>query len=219
LTQETVLIAALSGRALASAARRAGFTPLVVDAFGDMDMRASAGAYRCLGAAAHQGFRASSLLPALTELERGAERAPIGLVLGSGFEDTPRLIASLAKRFTLLGNDAEAIAKSKRPEAFFSLLDRLGIAHPETRLDTPEAPEGWLSKRIGGSGGAHVLRPAPHRGRTRLGTGHRRRRLNSHRRLQPPMDGRHRATAVPLRGSGRPCRNGVGDRGAHGSRR
>ena len=157
MTQETVLIAALSGRALAAAARRAGFTPLVVDAFGDLDMRESAGAFRCLGAAAHQGFRASSLLAALTELERGAERAPIGLVLGSGFEDTPRLIASLAKRFTLLGNGAEAIAKAKQPEAFFSLLDRLGIAHPETRLDTPEAPEGWLSKRIGGSGGAHVV--------------------------------------------------------------
>jgi uncharacterized protein len=168
LTQETVLIAALSGRALAAAARRAGFTPLVVDAFGDLDMRESAGAFRCLGAAAHQGFRAGSLLAALTELERSAERVPIGIVLGSGFEDTPRLIASLAKRFTLLGNDAEAIAKAKQPEAFFSLLDRLGIAHPETRLDTPEAPEGWLSKRIGGSGGAHavdLMRDVPARGR------------------------------------------------------
>ena len=168
MTQETVLIAALSGRALAASARRAGYTPLVVDAFSDSDMRESAGAFRCLGAAAHQGFRAGSLIAALRELERDAERAPIGLVLGSGFEDTPRLVATLAKHFTLLGNCAEAIAKAKRPEAFFSLLDRLGIAHPETRLDTPEAPEGWLSKRIGGSGGAHVvdlMRGVPARGR------------------------------------------------------
>jgi uncharacterized protein len=168
LTQEAVLIAALSGRGLAAAARRAGFIPLVVDAFGDTDMRANLGAFRCLGTAAHQGFRAGSLIAALTELERDGERAPIGLVLGSGFEDTPRLVATLAKRFTLLSNGAEAIAKAKQPEAFFSLLDRLGIAHPETRLDVPEAPEGWLSKRIGGSGGAHVVdlvRGVPARGR------------------------------------------------------
>ncbi len=41
--------------------------------------------------------------------------------------------------------------------SFFPLLDRLAIAHPETRLAPPDDPEGWLSKRIGGSGGAHVM--------------------------------------------------------------
>ena len=44
-----------------------------------------------------------------------------------------------------------------RPATFFALLDQLGVAHPETQLDPPRDPDGWLSKRIGGSGGAHVL--------------------------------------------------------------
>ncbi len=161
MTQKSVLIAALSGRALAASARRAGFTPLVVDAFGDADMRETAGAFRCLGAAAHEGFRAGSLLPALRDLQRTTERAPVGLVLGSGFEDTPKLVATLAKKFTLLGSGADAIAQAKHPETFFPLLDRLDIAHPETRLDAPDTSEGWVSKRIGGSGGSHVLDVTP----------------------------------------------------------
>src|SRR5262249_24005244 len=108
-------------------------------------MREAAGSSRCLGEAAHQGFRAGSFVAALTELERGAGRRPIGLELGSGFEDTPRLVATLAKHFTLLSTGAEAIAKAKQPAAFFPLLDRVGIAHPETRRDAPKASEGWVS--------------------------------------------------------------------------
>jgi predicted ATP-grasp superfamily ATP-dependent carboligase len=157
LTQETVLIAALSGRALAASARRAGFTPLVVDAFGDRDTREDAGDLRCLPEATRTGFRAGPLFAALDALTRAAPRPPVGLVLGSGFEDVPKLVAALARRVKLIGNDAERIARAKDPGSFFALLDTLAIAHPETRLDPPPNPRGWLSKRIGGSGGAHVV--------------------------------------------------------------
>src|SRR5690606_34349948 len=37
-------------------------------------------------------------------------------------------------------------------------LDELGVPHPETRLDAPETSDGWLMKRIGGSGGLHIHR-------------------------------------------------------------
>ncbi len=157
MTQDTVLIAALSGRALAASALRAGLTPLVVDAFGDADMRAGAGAHRCLAQATRAGFRARPLLAALHALAGEGKRPPIGLVLGSGFEDTPKLVATLERHVSLLGNGAEAIARAKDPAAFFPLLDALAIPHPETRLAPPQDPHGWLSKRIGGSGGAHVL--------------------------------------------------------------
>lgn len=156
MTGETILIAALSGRALAASARRAGFTPLVVDAFGDADARQCAGALRCLAEAARLGFRARTLLEALDALAQGAPRRPAGLVLGSGFEDTPRLVATLARRFPLIGNEAGVIARAKDPSLFFALLDRLAIPHPETRLSPPSDPEGWLSKRVGASGGAHI---------------------------------------------------------------
>ena len=152
-----VLVAALSGRALAASARRAGFDPLVVDAFGDEDTRASASAYLGLPEATRVGFRARTLIPALKHLAKQAAEAPVGLVLGSGFEDTPKLVAALARRFPLLGNDAKSIARAKDPAAFFALLDETAIAHPETQLAPPRDSDGWLSKRIGGSGGAHVV--------------------------------------------------------------
>jgi len=157
LTTETVLIAALSGRTLAASARRAGFAPLVVDAFADLDTCQGASGVRRLAQATRLGFRARPLLAALDALAQQARSAPIGLVLGSGFEDTPKLVATLTRRFPLLGNDALTIARTKDPGFFFPLLDRLGIAHPQTRIDPPPDPEHWLSKRVGGSGGAHVV--------------------------------------------------------------
>lgn len=157
MTQKTVLIAALSGRGLAAAARRAGLLPLVADAFGDLDTAELAGKHAHLESALRSGFRARTLLPALDALAREAPSPPIGLVLGSGFEDCPKLVATLARHHTLFGSGADAIARSKDPAQFFPLLDSLGIAHPETRLERPADAQGWLSKRRGGSGGSHIL--------------------------------------------------------------
>jgi len=160
LSLTPVLIAALSGRALGASARRAGFAPLIVDAFGDEDTRAGAKAYRGLPEATRAGFRARALIPALEALAAEAGTPPPGLVLGSGFEDTPKLVAALARRFPLLGNAGHVIARAKDPAAFFPLLDTLGIPHPETQTSPPAQPEGWLSKRIGGCGGGHVVAPS-----------------------------------------------------------
>jgi predicted ATP-grasp superfamily ATP-dependent carboligase len=156
LTGETVLIAAFSARALAASARRAGYLPLTVDCFGDQDTVALAHASRCLPARVQVGFTARPLMAALESLVAEAPSPPIGLVLGSGFECNPRLVAKLGARFPLIGNDAETIQRTKDPKHFFSLLDDLGVPHPETRLEAPADPEGWLMKRIGGSGGLHV---------------------------------------------------------------
>jgi predicted ATP-grasp superfamily ATP-dependent carboligase len=157
LTTATVLIAALSGRGLAASARRAGYLPLVADAFGDSDTAEHAADARCVTDAARIGFRAKPVFSALAELEASAAAPPIGLVLGSGFEDRPKLIAALSRRYRLIGNDAETIARAKDPAGLFALLDTLGIAHPDTQLALPSDASGWLSKRIGGSGGTHVV--------------------------------------------------------------
>jgi uncharacterized protein len=102
------------------------------------------------------GFRTKPLIAALEDLARSAETPPIGLVLGSGFEDKPRLVAALASRFRLLGSDAATYKACKDPQSFFGVLDRLGIPHPETRTSPPADPTGWITKRIGGSGGRHI---------------------------------------------------------------
>jgi predicted ATP-grasp superfamily ATP-dependent carboligase len=156
LSGETVLIAAFSARALAASARRAGFAPLVVDCFGDLDTTEFAEASRCLPARVQTGFTYRPLREALQSLVAEAPKPPIGLVLGSGFECNPRLVAKLAAEFRLLGNSPEVIQRTKHPETFFAALDRLGIGHPETQLTAPSDTEGWLMKRIGGSGGLHI---------------------------------------------------------------
>jgi uncharacterized protein len=162
----SLLIAAVSGRALVQSARRAGFTPLVADFFADADTREIAHACRKLPGSIKHGFRWRSLYAALRAL---AERAPspvLGLVYGAGFEDRPELLTRIAECWELLGTDAATVQHLKSPEHFFSELDRLGIDHPPTASAPPSRNIPWLAKRRGGAGGSHIVpsrraRPAP----------------------------------------------------------
>jgi predicted ATP-grasp superfamily ATP-dependent carboligase len=160
------LIAAVSGRALAASARRAGHGVVVLDFFNDLDTRAWA--LRSRACAGPSGFDARRLLRA-AELLCPPE-ACAGLVYGAGFEGRLGLLARLARGRRLYGNTPETLALVKDPGRFFPLLKRLGIAYPQTRLRRPPTLEGWLRKRVGGAGGGHVAPAAdkarPGRGRT-----------------------------------------------------
>lgn len=149
-----VLIAAVSGRALAAAARRAGRDALVLDLFGDLDTVALAAASATVRGDLVRGFDADALLEAADRL------APAGhgteVVYGTGFEARPALLAALGRGRRLLGNAPETLARIKNPAEFFGLLDRLGLPHPEIRLAPPTNGTGWLAKRIGGAGGGHI---------------------------------------------------------------
>jgi uncharacterized protein len=151
---QAVLIAGFSGRALAASARRAGYLPLVADVFGDEDTRAAALAYRPLMMDFERGIDAEELLCALAAL--AAVATPVGLVCASGFEDRPALIAALAQRWRLIGNAPDLIACLKDPAAFAALCQTQGVPHPPTRTTPPPDPAGWLVKRRGGAGGAHI---------------------------------------------------------------
>jgi predicted ATP-grasp superfamily ATP-dependent carboligase len=161
-----VLIAALSGRALAAAARRAGYQPLVADLFADLDTQEIAAASLRVSGSLAQGLRRRPLLDALDRLAAG--RAVGGLVYGSGFERRPTLLRDFARHYKLLGNSAGTVIKLTDPAGFAAMCDRLDVPHPE--IQQSAAPAGdWLEKRIGGAGGGHV-RPAqpgkpPGRGR------------------------------------------------------
>jgi predicted ATP-grasp superfamily ATP-dependent carboligase len=157
----TLLIAAISARSLAQAARRAGFTPLAVDFFADADMQDAALACRKIGGSLSRGFRAESLLRALEALAARAPSPPAGFVYGAGFEDRPELLRSIAERWPVLGNAARTVARLKAPEIFFSELDRLGIPHPRTVTRRPGIGGAWLAKKIGGAGGSHIGTPLP----------------------------------------------------------
>jgi predicted ATP-grasp superfamily ATP-dependent carboligase len=148
------LIAAVTGRALAASAARAGHAAVVLDYFADQDTRAVASQCRAVRAASRLRFDAHALLAAASELAPPAESA--GLVYGSGFEGRTGLLARLARGRRLLGNPPSLVTLVKDPRRFFPLLDRLGIRHPEVRYAAPDNPAGWLLKRSGGAGGTHV---------------------------------------------------------------
>jgi predicted ATP-grasp superfamily ATP-dependent carboligase len=151
---ERVLIVGLSGRALAASARVAGYAPIVLDAFADLDTKIAALALERVPVNADWRFDRDALLSAAARLAP----PPIPLVVGSGFDRHPDLLELLAKGRELLGCPPQALTAAKDPLRFARLLDQLGIPHPEVRLDTPADPSGWLVKRIGGAGGAHVRR-------------------------------------------------------------
>ncbi len=151
---QEVLIAALSGRALAAAARRAGYAPHVLDLFRDLDTRRMARRSRRVAGDVVRGLDAADLLGAAR-----LEGASLPLVTGAGFEDRPELLTRLARGRLLLGNPPETVARLKDPRAFASLAERIGVAHPPIRLSPPAEPKGWVAKRAGASGGWHI-RPA-----------------------------------------------------------
>lgn len=156
-----MLIAALSGRALAASAREAGYVPLVADLFGDDDTASLAAAHAVVPGTPARLPRLPAWRDALDRLAAG--RAPIGLVYGGGLEGRPALLRTLA-RHRLLGNAPATVARLKDPFAFAALCRDCGVPHPDV-AQAPHDGAAWLSKRAGGAGGAHV-RPA--RGAARL---------------------------------------------------
>jgi predicted ATP-grasp superfamily ATP-dependent carboligase len=76
-------------------------------------------------------------------------------VCGTGFEYRPQMLARLTQRFRLYGNDAETVARVKDPERFAGACRRCGVPFPEISL-SPPARDGFVAKRRGGSGGAHI---------------------------------------------------------------
>lgn len=174
-----LLVATFSGRSIAASARRAGFLPLVADLFADNDLRDVAADIRIVHGDFVSGFDGGDLLTALEDLSR--DRRPVGVLCGPGFEDRPELLDAIAARWPLLGNTGETVRRLKDPRAFAALCARLGIPHPEIRMEPPEdaEPKHWLMKRQGAAGGLHIgylgtRDPAPDRYYQRFVQGSRR---------------------------------------------
>ncbi len=150
---DTVLIAALCGRPLVRAAHAAMIPVTVLDVFCDSDTLLWADAAGLVG-------NVSSGIDFQRMLEMADRLCPAGsctgLVYGAGFESAPGAIADLSKGRMLFGNEPEVLAAINTPEHFFATLERLGVPFPAVRFQHPVVPDGWLAKRAGASGGAHV---------------------------------------------------------------
>ena len=152
--EAAVLIAAISGRALAASARRGGYVPLVTDFFGDQDTLSVAEAHVRLDGELARGFEEKALVCALQKLSK--QRQALGVVCGTGFEGRTQVLQRLAQRWRLFGNSPETVANVKNPEILSSICADLGIPFPELSLSAPAAPANWLVKRRGGAGGTHI---------------------------------------------------------------
>jgi predicted ATP-grasp superfamily ATP-dependent carboligase len=148
------LLVSASGRALAAMARRAGVRSVVLDLFADQDTAACCDAVRCVRSDRQLRFHAGRLLEGAAAL--APRDASAGLVFGSGLEGRVGLLARLARGRRLFGNVPETVARLKRPETLLPLLDALAIRTPDTSVEAPPDPRGWLVKHAGGAGGFHV---------------------------------------------------------------
>src|SRR5438270_13695086 len=135
-----VLIAALSGRALAELARKAGYRPLVADLFGDLDTRRYAHAVRVVRGNLMAGPDRDDLVATLSELAQSSEEPPIGLVCGAGFEQRPALLDELARKWLLFGCSADIVTRAKDPGSLARLCVDLDVTHPAIRFDMPAEP-------------------------------------------------------------------------------
>jgi predicted ATP-grasp superfamily ATP-dependent carboligase len=153
ISAKRLIVAAASARPFVLAAKASGREVIAADVFCDEDTRCNAMEavrldYR-QGGFDEDDVR-HKIFPLLTQ---GTD-----FVYGSGFETQPQLLDGIARRCRVIGNRADVIRTAKDPGLFFSCLESLGLPFPETVSHPPANADGWLSKRIGGSGGTHVSR-------------------------------------------------------------
>ena len=152
---QSVLIAAFSGRALAQSARRAGFR-----AAGRRCLRRSRYAPSGGGFSRRRWRHAAGLQYQVRcrrtrSARHGRARAPHRPHPGLRLRRQAQARSVSRQTLPAARHSPQTIAASKDPATFFATLDKLNVPHPETRLTPPADPaDGWLTKRIGGSGGA-----------------------------------------------------------------
>jgi predicted ATP-grasp superfamily ATP-dependent carboligase len=126
----------------------------VLDAFADLDTREAAAAAERVPVDRDWRLDGRRLLDAAGRLAP----PPVPLAYGSGVERNLDLLERLAAGRELLGTSPETVGRAKDPFAFAALLRELGVPHPEVRREPPPVADdgAWLTKRVGGAGGAHV---------------------------------------------------------------
>jgi len=136
---------------LAQAAHNAGFKPLVLDVFGDLDTQQYAADFKRLPA-----LTIEHLSPALDYFVE--HYGVTQVVYGSGFEQHPDALRYLASRCTLLGNSPETFNLLHDKPRFFATLKQLNIPYPETVFVPPDNTDNWLIKPMRGQGGVGIQR-------------------------------------------------------------
>ena len=152
MPREPLLLIGASVRAVAESAAAAGFEVGAIDLFGDADLCRTA-----------RTVRRSVRFPA-DVLQLADDFPPGPWLYTGGLENHPRLVARLAKRRPVLGNDSEVLRRVRDPLQLAAFAERSGpkIAMPLIRAgaaagEVPTAEAGsWLVKQRSSSGGLAV---------------------------------------------------------------
>ncbi len=145
-----VLIIANSGRMLATSARRANWTPLVIDRFGDQETEQIT-----LHNWVVNDLSRLCLEPIVNNIKLYFDVE--GLVYGSGFEAHLETLNWLSQQFIVWGNTFATFQRVQDKFFFFSTLQRLQIPFLETHFTQPRVVGSrWLVKPVSGEGGERI---------------------------------------------------------------
>ncbi len=143
-----LLLVGASVRAAVHSARRAGYTPLAVDRFTDVDLRSVAGEWR-------------QSLDYPADVESLCESLPPAPWMYTGaLENRPDVIECLSRSRPLWGNGADVLRVVRDPFRVAELLDAGNLPVPrcrrgDVRLISHETAH-WLTKPIAGGCGAAI---------------------------------------------------------------
>jgi len=145
-----VLIAGFTTRAIAESARRAGYQPVTVDYFGDLDSQ-RIGPNVSLRACGRP-YSAAGILELARDVPADA------LVYVGGLENHPEVVATLAAGRTLWGNAPAVLARVRDPWVVFAFLRSRGFRVAAFRGRGEALPRRgrWLRKPERGGGGHGV---------------------------------------------------------------
>jgi len=151
-SKDVLIVAAIACRPYVKLAVEAGYQVIAIDAYADVDTQQLS----------KQSFQVSydgcsldgqEMLRILDEIDLDGV---LGFCYGAGFESHPEVLKEVSRRVTVLGNTAEVIKQCKSPQHFFGLCQSINMPFPRYSDVRPKQTQGWIKKRIGGSGGHHV---------------------------------------------------------------
>jgi predicted ATP-grasp superfamily ATP-dependent carboligase len=132
MNDANVILLGASTRAMATSARRAGWTPWCADLFADADLQRIAAVRKVASAAYPQG-----LLDALV----GAPQAPV--IYTGGLENWPDVVGQIDR--PLWGNAPAVLRAIRTPRRWTQCLQERGLPCPALCLETPTSGR-WLLK-------------------------------------------------------------------------
>jgi len=146
MVEQPILIVGVSCRAAAASARRSGFSPWVIDLFGDEDTRRLAEVRTC------------ELADYPRSIAGLAERIPpMPFVYTGGIENHPRLVDELSRERERWGNSSEVLERVRDPFKLQAWFKIAGIGFPRTvRELSPDEPGTWLRKPYASGGGRGI---------------------------------------------------------------